>query len=199
MSTLTVSPVVLAKMKMRAKFPPATTNRIAARTQTGLAQASSNIVTLRVATMATTMRPACSWRKSCWIRELLSVNYFSQWSGRLGATHLKFDNFSIYTTWRYVQIRSKFWRLWITSCDYSGVCNFRFRWDCYFLPSGWVATLLINAYIGYDKEYHGGLSHQKFTSYNLVKLPPLFNSPATISYSSLCFLLFLNRIFFTLS
>ena len=58
MSTLTVSPVVLAKMKMRAKFPPATTNRIAARTQTGLAQASSNIVTLRVATMVITMRPA---------------------------------------------------------------------------------------------------------------------------------------------
>ena len=136
---------------------------------------------------------SCSWRKSCWIiRELLSVNYFSQWCGRPAW------KFSIYTTWRYVQIRSKFWRLWITSCDYSGVCNFGFRWDCYFLPSGWVATLLINAYIvdsGYDKEYHGGLSHQKFTSYNLVKLPPLFNSPATISYSSLCFLLSLNRIF----
>ena len=42
---------------------------------------------------------------------------------------------------------------------------------------------------GYDKEHNGGLSQEKFTPCNLVKLPPLFNSPATISFSSPCFLL----------
>ena len=31
---------------------------------------------------------------------------------------------------------------------------------------------------GYDKEHLGGLSQEKSTPYNLVKLPPLFNSPS---------------------
>ena len=61
MSTLTVSPVVLAKMKMRAKFPPATTNRIAARAQARpgrLGASQLQHCDVRVATMVTTMRPA---------------------------------------------------------------------------------------------------------------------------------------------
>lgn len=56
-----------------------------------------------------------------------------------------------------------------------------------------MAALFINDHTatGYG---NGGLSQEKFTPYNLVKLPPLFNSPATISFSSpcpsFCFLLF---------
>ena len=79
-------------------------------------------------------------------------------------------------------MRCKFWRL---------VSNFLVTiWERVTLGSGgivisslqdeWLHSYqcLYAVDSGYDKEHLGGLSQEKSTPYNLVKLPPLFNSPS---------------------